>query len=57
MYRTFVVLAYLRHEDKPVEVGYASSYNGAYKVVREWAGRPERVRDVSYFRIEGRYCV
>lgn len=57
MYSTFVVLAYLRHGDKPVEIGYASSYGGASKVVREWAGRPERVRDVSYFRIEARYYV
>lgn len=57
MYKTFVVLAYLRHEDKPVEVGYVSSYDEAYKVVREWAGRSERVKDVSYFRIEGRYYV
>ena len=57
MYRTFVVLAYLRHEGEPVEVGYTSSYDEAYKVVREWAGRPERVKDVSYFRIEGRYYV
>lgn len=59
MYKTFVVLAYLRHgeRERPVEIGYASSYDGAYKVVREWAGRPERVKDVSYFRIEGRYYV
>lgn len=55
MYRTFVVLAYLRHADKPVEIGYASSYDEAYKVVHEWAGRPERMKDVSFFRIEGRY--
>lgn len=55
MYKTFVVLAYLRHVDKPVEIGYASSYDEAYAVVREWAGRPERVKDVSYFRIEDRY--
>lgn len=57
MYKTFAVLAYLRHEDKPVEVGYASSYDEAYRVVREWSGRLERVKDVSYFRIEGRYYV
>lgn len=57
MYKTFIVLAYLRHKEKPVEVGYASSYDEAYKVVREWAGRAERVKDVSYFRIEGRYYV
>ena len=57
MYKTFVVLAYLRHVDKPVEIGYASSYDEAYAMVREWAGRPERVKDVSYFRVEGRYYV
>lgn len=57
MYKSFVVLAYLRHESKPVEVGYASSYDDAYRLVREWAGRPERVKGVSYFRIEGRYYV
>lgn len=57
MYKTFVVLACLRHEDKPVEVGFASSYDEAYRVVREWAGRPERVKDISYFRIEDRYYV
>lgn len=57
MYKTFVVLAYLRHVDKPVEIGYASSYDEAYTVVCEWAGRPERVKDVSFFRIEGRYYV
>lgn len=57
MYKTFVVLAYLRHGDKPVEIGYVSSYDEASGMVREWAGRPERVKDVSYFRIEGRYYV
>lgn len=57
MYETFVVLAYLRHGHEPVEVGYASSYDEAYKVVREWAARSARVKDVSYFRIEGRYYV
>lgn len=57
MHKTFVVLAYLRHEDKPVEIGYASSYDEAYKVVCEWADRRGRVKDVSYFRIEGRYYV
>ena len=57
MYQTFVVLAYLRHAEKPVEIGYTSSYDEACKVVREWAGRPERVKDVSYFRIENRYYV
>lgn len=57
MYKSFVVLAYLRHEGKSVEVGYASSFNEAYRLVREWAGMPARVKDVSYFRIEGRYYV
>lgn len=55
MYKTFTVLAYLRHGGEPVEIGYASSYDEAYRIVREWADRPERVRDVSYFRIEVRY--
>lgn len=55
MYKTFVVLACLRHAEKPVEIGYASSYDEASRLVREWAARPERVKDVSYFRIEGRY--
>lgn len=57
MYKTFVVLAYLRHGEKPVEVGYASSYDEASRLVREWADRPARVKDVSYFRVEGRYYV
>lgn len=57
MYKTFTVLAYLRHGGEPVEIGYASSYNEAYEIVCEWAGRPERVKDVSYFRIEDRYYV
>lgn len=57
MCETFVVLAYLRHADKPVEVGYASSYDEAYRLVREWADRPARMKDVSYFRIESRYYV
>lgn len=59
MYETFVVLAYLRHEEreKPVEIGYASSYDGASRLVREWVGMPDRVKDVSYFRIEARYYV
>ncbi|WAX06313.1 hypothetical protein QEJ63_gp03 [Bifidobacterium phage BD811P2] len=57
MYKTFVVLAYLRHEEKPVEVGYASSYDEAYRLVREWAAMPAHVKDISYFRIEGRYYV
>lgn len=55
MYKTFAVLVYLRHGGEPVEIGYASSYDEAYKIVREWADRPGRVKDVSYFRIEGRY--
>ena len=57
MYKTFVVLAYVRHEDKPVEVGFASSYDEASRMVREWSDRLERVKDVSFFRIEGRNYV
>lgn len=57
MYKTFVVLACMRHADKPVEIGCASSYDEASRLVREWSDRPERVRDVSFFRIEGRYYV
>ena len=57
MYKSFVVLAYVRHEDKPVEVGFASSYDEASRMVREWSDRLERVKDVSFFRIEGRYYV
>lgn len=57
MYKTFVVLAYLRHVDKPVEVGYASSYDEASQLVRGWADRLARVKDVSFFRIEDRYYV
>lgn len=57
MCETFVVLAYLRHGRGLVEVGYASSYDEACKVVREWAGVPARVKDVFFFRIEGRYYV
>lgn len=57
MYKTFVVLAYMCHADKPVEIGCASSYDEASRLVREWSDRPERVRDVSFFRIEGRYYV
>ena len=57
MYKTFVVLAYLRHEEKPVEVGYASSYDEASRMVREGAAGLTRVKDVSYFRIEERRYV
>lgn len=57
MCETFVVLAYLRCEQEPVEVGYASSYDEAYRLVREWADRSARMKDVSYFRVEGRYYV
>lgn len=57
MYKSFVVLAYLRHGGKPVEVGCVSSFDEAYRLVREWAGMPARVKDVSYFRVEGRYYV
>lgn len=57
MCEIFVVLAYMRHADKPVEIGCTSSYDEAFRLVREWSDRPERVRDVSFFRIEGRYYV
>ena len=57
MYETFTVLAYMCHDNEPVEIGYASSYDEASGMVREWAGRLERIKDVSYFRIESRYYV
>ena len=58
MYKTFVALAYLRHSsESPVEIGYASSYGRASELVREWASNPLHVRDIAYFRIEGRYYV
>lgn len=57
MYETFVVLACLRHEEKLVEVGYASSYDEASRMAREWVGKMVRVKDVSYFRIERRCYV
>lgn len=57
MYETFVVLAYLRHKEKPIELDYASSYDEAYRLVREWADRPACVENVAFFRIEGRYYV
>ena len=55
MVEVFVVLAYVRHVEEPVEIGCASSYDEASRLVCEWARRPERVKDVSYFRIEARY--
>ena len=55
MVEVFVVLAYVRHVEEPVEIGCASSYDEAQRLVREWARRPERMKDVSYFRIEARY--
>lgn len=57
MYESFVVLAYLRHEEKPIEVGYVSSYDKASRLVCEMAERLTRVKDVSYFRIERRCYV
>lgn len=57
MYKTFAVLAYLRHGGEPVEIGYASYDDEAYRMVREWADRPARIKDVSYFRIDDRYYV
>lgn len=57
MYKTFAVLAYMRHSDELVEIGYVSSYAEANDIIREWADRPGRVKDIEYFRIEGRYYV
>lgn len=57
MYKIFVVLAYMCHADKPVEIGCVSSYDEASRLIREWSDRPERVRDVSFFRIGGRCYV
>ena len=58
MYKTFVALAYLRHSDEPpVEIGYASSYGRASELVKEWASNPHRVKNIAYFRIEGRFYV
>lgn len=53
----FVVLAYVRHEGEPVEVGCAFSYDEASRLVREWACSSKCVKNVSYFRIEVRYYV
>lgn len=58
MYETFVALAYLRHGDKPpIEVGYATSYDRAADLIREWAAMPVRVRGIAFFRVEKRYYV
>lgn len=57
MYDAFAVEAFMRHGGEPVGIGYASSYDEASRMVREWAGRLERVKDVSYFRIERRFYV
>lgn len=58
MYETFVALAYLRHSDKPpIEVGYATSYDRAADLIREWAAMPAHVRGIAYFRVEKRYYV
>lgn len=57
MYRTFVVLAYLRRGKEPVEIDYASSYDEACRLMHELADRPACVENVDYFRIEGRYYV
>lgn len=58
MYETFVALAYLRCGDKsPIEVGYATSYDKAAELVREWAAVPSRTRNVAYFKVERRYYV
>lgn len=58
MYETFVALAYLRHNDKPpIEVGCATSYDKAADLIRKWAAIPSHVKDISHFRVEGRYYV
>ena len=58
MYETFVALAYLRHGDKPpIEVGYATSYDKADSLIREWAAVPSRTKNIAYFKIERRYYV
>lgn len=57
MCKAFTVLACLRHGGESVEIGYASSWDEAYRIVCEWADRPGRVKDVSYFRIGDRYYV
>ena len=53
MVEVFVVLAYVRHVGEPVEIGYASSYDEASRLVREWTRRPECLKDVSYFKDRG----
>lgn len=58
MYETFVALAYLRHGDKPpIEVGYASSYDDAADLIKQWAAVRSRTENISYFRVEERYYV
>lgn len=57
MCESFVALVYLRHEEKPIEVGYAPSYNEASRMACEWVERMVRVKDVSYFKVEKRYYV
>ena len=58
MYETFVALAYVKHGDRsPVEVGYATSYDGAAELIRKWAAVPAHVCDIAYFRVERRYYV
>lgn len=58
MYGTFVALAYLRDARKPpIEIGYESSYKDAADLVKRWAAIRSHTENVSYFRIEGRYCV
>lgn len=58
MYEAFVALACLRHGDKPpIEVGYATSYDKAASLIREWAAVPSRTRNIAYFKIERRYYV
>lgn len=58
MYKTFVALAYLRHDNKPpIEVGYANSYDDAANLIRKWAAIPSHVRNISYFRVEKRCYV
>lgn len=58
MYETFVALAYLRHGDKPpIEVGYATSYDKAADLIREWVKVPSRTKNIAYFKVERRYYV
>lgn len=58
MYGAFVALAYLRGARKsPIEIGYASSYKDAADLVKRWAAIRSRMENISYFRVEERYCV